>query len=720
MKRELASLCVMVSMGSVLSGCHDKNRQPASNVPVATYTLSGTVSGLSGTGLVLSNGGVTLPVSSGTTFAFAQPLNAGTAYAVTVATQPSSPAQVCTVADGSGTANANVGNVSVTCVTVTYTIAGTVSGLTGTGLELTNNGVDLPIAANGNFTFAAPVNAGAAYAVSVGGYPSAPAQDCTVANGTGTASANVSNVAVTCVVMPMTITSSTPANAAVSVARSVVPTVTFSAMLDDATVPGHVTFRRGAQPVTATIAAVADTVTITPQNPLSLLTTYTVAADTGLLGLYGEPTAGSSSSTFTTRDGVWHPSELAKENAPNTSDVQVAVTPGGNAVAVWYEYNGANTNAWANVFTLGTGWGTAQELQVSNTSDEVDTKVTVNAQGDAAVVWTQNNGIRSDIWYRRYTAGSGWGTATQLSASNVGLANYSPQVAMNANGDAVFSWVNNTAGDYAAWARYLPANGAMGAAARIESATGGTGDVKLAIDPAGNATALWSNYDSLNSTVDLWANTYSNGSWGAGAIIENSTESISEYSVTVNNTGVVLAAWTQQITGSSQGVYVSRYDAGAGWSAATTLATTTNSSAYYPTVAADADGNAMIVWGQYDGSTLNAYSSYYVAGGAWGAPVLTALGVGSKIAFDASGNALAVWGAEVSQLNRVVRSSRFTAADGWGSPVLLSPGATMYAQYPQFGIDAVGGAMAVWIEYNSNNNTSNIASSRFDDTPVVQ
>jgi hypothetical protein len=231
---------------------------------------------------------------------------------------------------------------------------------------------------------------------------------------------------------------------------------------------------------------------------------------------------------------------------------------------------------------------------------------------------------------------------------------------------------------------------------------------------------MWSNHDGLNNTVDLWANTYSSGSWGAGAIIENSAESVSEYSVTVNNAGVVLAAWTQQITGSSQGVYVSRYDAGAGWSAPTTLATTTSSSAYYPQVAADADGNAMIVWGQYDGSTLNAYSSYYVAGGAWGAPVLTTLGAGSKIAFDASGNALAVWGAEVSPFNRVIRASRFTAADGWGSPVLLTPGAAVYAQYPQFAIDANGCAMAVWLEYISNNNASNIVSSRFDDTPVIQ
>jgi hypothetical protein len=302
----------------------------------------------------------------------------------------------------------------------------------------------------------------------------------------------------------------------------------------------------------------------------------------------------------------------------------------------------------------------------------------------------------------------------------MGLGNDSPQVAMNANGDAVFAWVNNTNGDYAVWGRVLPANAALTAAARIESATGNTGDVRVVMDPAGNATALWTNYDSGNNTVDLWANTFSGGSWGAGGIIENTADAVSEYSATVDSTGNVIAVWTQQVTNSSQGVYTSRYGAGAGWSAATLLATTANSSAYYPQVAADADGNVMIVWGQYDGSIQNVYSRYQPAGGAWGAAALTGMNTTGKIAFDASGNAIGMWGAEVSQTNRVVKASRFTVAGGWATPAVLTPGTSVYAESPQFGIDASGGAMAVWIEYDILGNTSNVVGSRFDDSPVVQ
>jgi hypothetical protein len=88
-----------------------------------TYTVGGSVSGLAGTGLTLSSGGVTLAVSSNGAFEFSAGLASGTAYAVTVATQPINPGQVCTMTNGSGTiAAANIANLSVLCVTTPLTM----------------------------------------------------------------------------------------------------------------------------------------------------------------------------------------------------------------------------------------------------------------------------------------------------------------------------------------------------------------------------------------------------------------------------------------------------------------------------------------------------------------------------------------------------------------------------------------------------------------------
>ncbi|MEP7043655.1 MAG: hypothetical protein ABI843_11370 [Dokdonella sp.] len=84
-----------------------------------TYTIGGSVGGLEGTGLVLQqSGGDDLGVSVDGAFTFATAVADGSAYAVSVLTQPSAPAQTCSIADGSGSVSgADVTDVVVSCVT---------------------------------------------------------------------------------------------------------------------------------------------------------------------------------------------------------------------------------------------------------------------------------------------------------------------------------------------------------------------------------------------------------------------------------------------------------------------------------------------------------------------------------------------------------------------------------------------------------------------------
>jgi 6-phosphogluconolactonase len=148
-----------------------------------------------------NNGADPLPIATIGAFTFATPVATGATYDVTVRTQPSNPAQTCTVRNGSGSiSGANVTNVTVTCSARTYTLGGTVSGLTGTGLVLQNNGGDdLPIAANLPFTFATPLADGSPYSVTVATPPGAPSQVCQIFNASGTINgADVTSVKVNC------------------------------------------------------------------------------------------------------------------------------------------------------------------------------------------------------------------------------------------------------------------------------------------------------------------------------------------------------------------------------------------------------------------------------------------------------------------------------------------------------------------------------------------
>lgn len=142
----------------------------------ALYSIGGTVSGLSASGLMLAdNGGDNLSVASGaTSFTFATALQAGAAYNVTVATQPTG--ETCTVASGTGagTATSNVTSVKVQCSVDTYTMSGSISGLTNSGLKLQDytGGETLSVAANAaKYQFATPVPYGTNVKVTVATQP---------------------------------------------------------------------------------------------------------------------------------------------------------------------------------------------------------------------------------------------------------------------------------------------------------------------------------------------------------------------------------------------------------------------------------------------------------------------------------------------------------------------------------------------------------------------
>jgi len=168
---------------------------------VPTYSVGGAVSGLSGNLILQNNGGDDLAANADGPFTFATVLSDGSAYAVTVSSQPTG--QTCVVTNGSGTiATADVTNVAVDCVddpVPTYSVGGVVSGLTGTGLALQNNGVDtLSVAVDGPFTFLTELEDTVAYAVTVSAQPTG--QTCSVTNSSGAiAAADVTDVGVNCV-----------------------------------------------------------------------------------------------------------------------------------------------------------------------------------------------------------------------------------------------------------------------------------------------------------------------------------------------------------------------------------------------------------------------------------------------------------------------------------------------------------------------------------------
>ncbi|MDT8451166.1 MAG: hypothetical protein RQ936_00305 [Gammaproteobacteria bacterium] len=85
------------------------------STPTWAYSVSGTISGLTGSVTLQNNDVDNLTVPTDGNFTFATAIDDGGTYSVTVSVQPTG--QTCTVTNGSGTINAtNVTTVTITCI----------------------------------------------------------------------------------------------------------------------------------------------------------------------------------------------------------------------------------------------------------------------------------------------------------------------------------------------------------------------------------------------------------------------------------------------------------------------------------------------------------------------------------------------------------------------------------------------------------------------------
>ena len=186
-------LFLFISLSHVQMACD------STSAPVSSFSVGGTLSGLSGTLVLELNGGSDLALTADGDFVFSGTLENNASYLVSILSQPEG--QTCSITNGTGTVqSANVTNVQITCAAgAGHTIGGTISGLVGTVILQNNGSDDLSLVSDGLFIFSQPVAADASYNVTVLTQPTG--YTCEVANGSGdNVNADVTDVQVTCAI----------------------------------------------------------------------------------------------------------------------------------------------------------------------------------------------------------------------------------------------------------------------------------------------------------------------------------------------------------------------------------------------------------------------------------------------------------------------------------------------------------------------------------------
>ena len=153
---------------------------------------------------------------------------------------------------------------------------------------------------------------------------------------------------------------------------------------------------------TVALDASTESVTLTPDSNLKILTTYSATLNKGISNLTGALMGTDYNWSFTTEDGDWGAAELIEtDNAGNASTPQIAIDSSGNAVAVWTQWDGTRDSIWANRFN-GTSWGTAELIEADNAGNAEYPQIAFDSSGNAIAVWYQSDGNRVNIYANRF------------------------------------------------------------------------------------------------------------------------------------------------------------------------------------------------------------------------------------------------------------------------------------------------------------------------------
>ena len=415
----------------------------------------------------------------------------------------------------------------------------------------------------------------------------------------------------------------------------------------------------------------------------------------------------------------WGTAEIIETNTISAYKPQVAINPSGNAVAVWVQCDGTRWNIWSNNYICGVGWRTTTLIETDNSGDAMYPQVVIDPSGNAVAVWKQSDGTRYNIWSNRYIFGVGWGTATLIETDNSGNT-FAPQIAVDPSGNAVAVWQHYDGTRHNIWSnRYIFGVG-WGTATLIETDnSGNTFAPQIAVDPSGNAVAVWYQYDGAR--YHIWSNQYTSGTgWGTEELIETDTRSAFSPQVAVDSSGNAVAVWHQD-DGTRYNIWSNRYTSGTGWGTATPIETDNSGDATAPQVAVDPSGNSVAVWFQDDGTRYNIWSNRYTSGTGWGTATLIETDNSGdatvpQVAVDPSGNAVVVWNQDDGTRYNIW-SNRYTAGVGWGPATLIETDNSGDATVPQVAVNPSGNAVAVWQHYDGTR--YNIYSNRYINSDIT-
>jgi len=343
--------------------------------------------------------------------------------------------------------------------------------------------------------------------------------------------------------------------------------------------------------------------------------------------------------------------------------------------------------------------------------------VAMNSNGEAIITWNQFDGLANQIYKSEYFNGI-WTHPTSLSdnISPDGSHAYYPVVAMNSNGEAIITWnQSDGANDQIFKSEYR--NGTWthpkNLSDYISPDVTGAFLPQVAMNENGDAIITWRQYDG--TTFQIFKSEYHSGSWTHPA---NLSDNISPDGfaadlpqVALNDNGEAIITWNQS-DGANDQIFKSEYRNGT-WTHPKSVSENISPGGFdtfYPQVAMNINGEAIITWYQSDGLSNQIFKSEY-RNGSWIHPTsltdnisLDGSALEPQVGINDTGEVLITWYQSDGENDEIFKSEYRNGT--WTHPTDLSENISPDGQdagFPQIALSNNGSAIIVWWQYDDIN-----------------
>jgi hypothetical protein len=198
-------------------------------------------------------------------------------------------------------------------------------------------------------------------------------------------------------------------------------------------------------------------------------------------------------------DGIWSDNENLTGETVIAASPQIATNAADDGIVVWTQWDGSRNSIWAITTTTG-----AVEIQSTYGSGSFP-QIAMDDAGNAIAVWYQDNvaDTRTSIWASHFD-GMTWGTAA-LIESEPSLADQ-PQIAMDGAGNAIAVWRQDDGLHFRIYTNHFDGTNWGTVQSIGADISGDAANPQIAFDGAGNAIAVWQQWDGTRHSI--WANRF--------------------------------------------------------------------------------------------------------------------------------------------------------------------------------------------------------------------